>query len=329
MKNTRFKFDYVRDWTQSASEPFFVFANLLEAHAPYHPPRGYRSKFDPGFSEPPLFLFEFLFDQLGDHEDTNVRLDRIDNVQSGDGIGRYLADPSYLNENELEILKRWYCAAIQYLDDEFGRFLDYYESELADDTILVVTADHGEQLGEHGLMAHSHYLYDETLNVPLLLTGPGIEEIPDGMVSLVDLYPTLADLAGIEVPDFTDGRPVFRKGGRDAVFMEHGKRRIREFKQSAHGLHMSNDQLREFAAGRKAVRTDSHKFVVDSLGNSTLYDVTGDIETEMSDESLENELEARLFGTLPEEYGIWPEGDPENYNLDDEVIGSLEDLGYV
>jgi arylsulfatase A-like enzyme len=178
-------------------------------------------------------------------------------------------------------------------------------------------------------MAHSHYLYDETLNVPLLLTGPGIEEIPDGMVSLVDLYPTLADLAGIEVPDFTDGRPVFRKGGRDAVFMEHGKRRIREFKQSAHGLHMSNDQLREFAAGRKAVRTDSHKFVVDSLGNSTLYDVTGDIETEMSDESLENELEARLFGTLPEEYGIWPEGDPENYNLDDEVIGSLEDLGYV
>ncbi|WP_312907607.1 sulfatase [Natronosalvus caseinilyticus] len=329
IKNTRFKFDYLKDWISSTSEPFFAFANILEAHAPYHPPRGYRSEFDPAFSEPPLFLLEFLFNQLGDHENPNVRLDRVDHVQTGDGIGRYLADSSYLNEDELEALKRWYRASIKYLDDEFGRFLDYYQSNLADDTLLVVTADHGEQLGEHGLMAHSHYLFDETLQVPLLMTGPGVNEAPEGLASLVDLFPTLSSLADIEVPDFTDGVPLFDKDSRNAVFMEHGKRRVREFRESAHGRYMDDEQLRQFAAGRKAVRTETHKLVVDSLGNSTLYNVSGDIETEVSEATIESELRDKLFEVLPEEYGVWPEGDPENYSLDDEVIGSLEDLGYV
>jgi len=329
IKNTRFKFDYLRDWTSSTSEPFFAFANILEAHAPYHPPRGYRSEFDPEYREPPLFLLEYAFDSLGSHENSNVRLDRIDNVQSGEGIGRYLADPSYLNEDEIEVLKRWYAASIQYLDDEFGRFIEYYKSELADDTILVVTADHGEQLGEHGLMAHSHYLYDETLHVPLLITGPRIPDTPDGMVSLVDLYPTLSSLSGINVPEFTDGISIFDENGRNKVFMEHGKRRIREFEESAHGQHLSNEQLRQFAAGRKAVRTETHKLVVDSIGNSTLFDVTGEIETEVDDPDVQADLMEVLFDTLPEEYGIWPEGDPENYDLNDEVINSLEDLGYV
>ncbi|NLV06467.1 sulfatase-like hydrolase/transferase [Haloarcula rubripromontorii] len=329
IKNTKFKFDYIKDWVRSNNEPFFVFANLLEAHAPYHPPRGYRRAFDPEFSEPSIFLAEYFLDHVGHHSDPDVRLDRIDHVQTGDGIGKYLADPSYLNEAELEVLSRWYSASIKYLDDMFGQFLEFYKSELADDTILVVTADHGEQLGEHGLIAHSHYLYDETLQVPLLMTGPDIDEAPDGLASLVDLYPTLANQAGIEVPEFTDGRKLFQHGGRDHVFFEHGERRIREFRESAHGKYLSDDQLSRFAAGRKAIRTDSYKLVIDSQNNTSLYDVTGSIETEIQAQGVEEDLAGQIEDTLSGEFGRWPEGDPESYSLDEEVIGSLEDLGYV
>jgi arylsulfatase A-like enzyme len=329
IKNTRFKFDYIREWIESTPRPFFVFANFLEAHAPYHPPAGYRSEFDPQFRESPSFLLEYLFDHHGWHQNQNIRLDRLAHVQTGDGIGRFLADPSYLNRDEMAVLRKWYAASIKYLDDMFGEFLEYYRRELADDTILVVTADHGEQFGEHGLIAHSHYLFDETLRVPLLLTGPGVEELTDEMVSLVDLYPSLSDLAGIEIPDFTDGRSFLEHGGRERVFMEHGQRNVREFREAAHGKFLSDDQLRRFAAGRKAVRTGTHKLVVDSRGESVLYDVTGKTETETTDSELERELQVAISETLSDEYGEWPEGDPETYRLDAQVISSLEDLGYI
>lgn len=329
LKNTKFKFEYIKKWIEAASEPFFVFANLLEAHAPYHPPRGYRSKFDPEFTEPWWFVTEYFLDNVGRHSNPNVRLDRIAHVQTGDGIGRYLADPTYLNEDELDVLRKWYAASIKYLDDVFGKFLEFYREELADDTILVITADHGEQFGEHGLLAHSHYLFDETLHVPLLVTGPGIDSPPEGLVSLIDLYPTLPSLAGIDVPDFTEGRSLFDEGGRPFVFMEHGERRVRDFRESAHGRYMTDEQLREFSAGRKAVRTDSHKLVIDSLDESTLYDVTGEVEQEVTNSSVEGELTGKIERTLPQDFGIWPEGYPETFGLNEDVIDSLKDLGYI
>jgi arylsulfatase A-like enzyme len=329
IKNTQFKFNHIQEWIEDNREPFFVFANLLEAHAPYHPPLRYRSRFDPEFTEPPLFLFEYLLNHLGSHTNPNVRLERLKHVEDADGIGKYLSDPSYLNEDELEALTKWYAASVKYLDDAFGRFLEYYKTELADDTILVVTADHGEQLGEHGLIGHSHHLYDETLQVPLLMTGPGVEEAPDGMASLVDLFPTLSDLAEIGVPDFTDGIPLFTEEEREYVFMEHGERRVREFQESPHARYLSDTQLKQFAVGRKAVRTSDYKLVVNSRSDTTLYDVTGHIEKEVQNESVTSELKGLLSENLSEDFGRWPEGDPENYSLDEDVISSLKDLGYV
>ena len=124
------------------------------------------------------------------------------NMEWSEGIGRYLADPSYLNDREIGLLRDWYTASVQYLDDELERFLEFYREELIDDTVLVLTADHGEQLGEHGLWAHSYYLYDETLKIPLIMVGP---EVPSGaqrsdLASHVDLFGTLCDICGVETP---------------------------------------------------------------------------------------------------------------------------------
>ena len=330
-KNTRFKFDHLRQEIKANDGPVFGFANLLEAHAPYYPPHGYRSRFDPEFTEPPMFVIEHLLNRRGSHANPNVRLDRVNLVQKAEGLGRFIGDPSYLNEDELDVMRRWYAASIKYLDEEFGRFLRFYEQTMADDTYLVVTADHGEQFGEHGLLGHSHYLFDETVHVPLLIRGP---ELPEGetvenLTSLVDIYDTVSNLANIERPTFTDGQCMFDDEPRDMVFMEHGQRDIAEFRDTPHARYSSEEGVAQLAAGRKAVRTADHKLVMDSNGTETLYDVHTISETEVTDDDVKRSLREKLTATLSDDYGVWPEGDPSEYNLNEDVVDNLKDLGYI
>jgi arylsulfatase A-like enzyme/Tfp pilus assembly protein PilF len=105
------------------------------------------------------------------------------------------------------------------VDAQVGRLLDFLASSGRDrDTVVVVAADHGEALGEHGERAHGLLLYESTLRVPLLLREPGA--LPAGRVvnepvGLVDLAPTVLDLLALPVPAGLDGRnlaPALRAG---------------------------------------------------------------------------------------------------------------------
>jgi arylsulfatase A-like enzyme len=102
-----------------------------------------------------------------------------------------------------------YAGEVLYTDHEIGRFLGgLAERGLADDTIVIVTADHGEAFGEHGALGHGLYLTDEVLRIPLIVRAPG--EVPDGLrisapVSLVDVTPTVLGLVGIPVPEGLQG----------------------------------------------------------------------------------------------------------------------------
>ena len=96
-----------------------------------------------------------------------------------------------------------YQAEIAWADAEVGRLLDRIAAlGRTDSTVVAVTADHGEAFGEHGEETHAILLYDGTLRIPLVLAGPGVEPaagraVPGEPVSLVDLAPTLAELAGL------------------------------------------------------------------------------------------------------------------------------------
>ncbi len=100
-----------------------------------------------------------------------------------------------------------YDALLAYVDDQLSQlFASIEESETERDTQWVITADHGEGLGNHGLMGHGRYLYEEQLRVPLILypgdpATPGTRVAP--MVRTVDLYPTLVELAGLEAPELS------------------------------------------------------------------------------------------------------------------------------
>jgi arylsulfatase A-like enzyme len=117
-----------------------------------------------------------------------------------------------------EELVRWkyqrhmqdYLACVQGVDDNVGKVLDYLdEAGLAEDTIVIYSADNGWYLGDLGLY-DKRFMYEPGLRVPLMARGPGIKAgaVPEQLVANIDLAPTFLDLAGLSIPDFMQGRSL-------------------------------------------------------------------------------------------------------------------------
>jgi arylsulfatase A-like enzyme/Flp pilus assembly protein TadD len=103
-----------------------------------------------------------------------------------------------------------YDGEVAYTDAMLGRLLDRLgQAGLLDRTVIAVTADHGESLGDHGERTHGLFAYDATLAVPLIVAGPGVRAgLIEAPVAHVDVLPTLAGLAGVAVPPALDGQSL-------------------------------------------------------------------------------------------------------------------------
>jgi arylsulfatase A-like enzyme len=103
-----------------------------------------------------------------------------------------------------------YDQEILYTDYYVGRLLDAFaKMPAAARTVIVVTGDHGEAFGEHGLHAHGKELWEEIIRVPLVVAGPGIAvKRIARRTSLIDLFPTILDLFGVPIPAGTHGRSL-------------------------------------------------------------------------------------------------------------------------
>ncbi len=100
-----------------------------------------------------------------------------------------------------------YDGEVAATDAQIGRLLEYLESsDRLDQTIVVVVGDHGESLGEHHEQQHGFFVYDASVHIPLIVAGPGVpaRAVPD-QVRIVDVMPTILDLAGAEVPAAVQG----------------------------------------------------------------------------------------------------------------------------
>lgn len=156
---------------QSAGRPFFAFLNYFDPHDPYLPPEPYRSK----FSKQP---------------------------KPGGAINFYLMryNPK-LTPELLQSETDAYDGTLAYCDHHLGELLaELARRNLQQNTIVIVTSDHGESLGEHGLIVHRNALYREVLHVPLVIRWPG--RIPAGrrisqVVTHAALPATLMDLLGL------------------------------------------------------------------------------------------------------------------------------------
>ncbi len=124
--------------------------------------------------------------------------------------------------NREEILRRHragYCGEVKCIDDNVGRILDgLAEQDILDDTVVVFTTDHGDYIGEHGLLGKNQ-LYETAYRIPMLIRWP--KRIPagvviDNIVSTVDFQPTILNLMGV--------KPCGREQGRDASHMLQGRK---------------------------------------------------------------------------------------------------------
>ena len=182
------------DEAASDSRPFFAFANLIEAHSPYLPPLPYNP--------------------LGPVGRARAAAEARRHLTLGE-IWRACAGGFDVPEGALERMRALYAASIRLLDDWLARLLaDLDERGILDETIVLVTADHGENLGEGGLMGHAYSLDQRLTRLPLVAAGP--LERPEGVVSLASLPALLAEAAGLESHPY--GRAVGEPGVAVAQF---------------------------------------------------------------------------------------------------------------
>ena len=107
-----------------------------------------------------------------------------------------------------------YYASVAFMDAQVGRILRALdELGLTDNTIVVFTADHGYHLGEHEFWQKMS-LHEESTRIPLIVAAPGVKPaVAGGLAQQIDIYPTLAEMAGLEVPEHVQGKsllPVLR-----------------------------------------------------------------------------------------------------------------------
>lgn len=161
-----------------AEQPFFLFVNYLEAHLPYAPPAEGLA----AIGVPPEQLLRDAF-----------------SIQEAEEI---MTGARYASAEELALAKTLYNAELAYQDQKLGALFDALRSrDLLDNTLVIVTADHGEMLGHDGMMGHEFSLSDDVLRVPLMLRLPGHFEGGGSVstpVSHLDIVPTVLDIVGVK-----------------------------------------------------------------------------------------------------------------------------------
>ena len=166
--------------------PFFLAVGFLRPHVPWHAPPSW-----------------FEMHPLDELELPPYRKDDFDDVPA---IGHQVASVPQMPTTEWVIengywpaIVQSYLASVSFVDAQVGRVLDALEaSPYADKTIVVLFSDHGYHIGEKGRFA-KHSLWEEATRVPLIFSGPGVpgsQSVPRA-VELLDIYPTLVDLAGL------------------------------------------------------------------------------------------------------------------------------------
>lgn len=120
--------------------------------------------------------------------------------------------------------RRLYRESVAYLDRHLGYLFDFLkEKDLYDQSVFIVVGDHGEGLGEHKhYFGHIHYLNEIYVHVPLILAGKKLKQrgIRNQVVSLMDIAPTILDMADIDIPGFMQGRSLLKPGSSPRLILE-------------------------------------------------------------------------------------------------------------
>jgi len=271
---------------RAGEAPFFAFLNYMDAHFPYIPPQP----------------FDRLFPGKDAHETQAdlVVLERRTLVH-GDPVS-----PLYRRHSISQ-----YDGGIAFADAQIGRLVGWLKREnLYDNTLLVVTADHGESFGERGLFEHGNSLYNNLLHVGLIVKYPhsahtGKVETP---VSLIDILPTVLNVAGVAVPGELQGRDLLSAGSGDPrkLFSESFPCPV------SHGPECPDGCL------MRTVVSWPDKYIFSSNGKSEVYQLQQDPKESLNlfgsmshaSQALATELDAWMK-SMPPNHAVMPHDVPQ------------------
>ena len=273
--------DYIR---RHRHEPFYAIAGFFSPHGPVNPPQRFVDMYDPT-RLPPTHM----------------------NPQERERMG--------LSGTDWQRVKAYYYALITHIDDQVGRILAALdELGLRENTLVIFTADHGDHMGDHGMVGKGTP-YDTCNRIPLVVSYPG--HVPEGLiydqtVEGIDLAPTLLDYCGVQTPPVMQGRslkPLFDGSGyveRPSAFME-----VR--------VPVGHDEVKQ-RPGRywKGLRTQRFEYTVYQEGKELLFNLEEDPHelTNVAEDAayrdslndMRHEMVSRWFNTesqYPKQTGVY------------------------
>jgi arylsulfatase A-like enzyme len=271
----------------ASGRPVFAFFHTYEVHSPYRPPEGY-------------------VDLFGEFTST---------IQpTWPSLRRINQGKQRLDQADLDFLVSQYDGEIRYVDDCLRElFRRLTEIGFLDNAVVLVTADHGEEFGDHGGLLHRDTLFEELVRVPFILWGHGVPAgvVDPALVSAIDIAPTLLAATGNEVPPAMEGRNVLAPDttpwADQRVFAQYGTRNY-------------------------SVRTPRFKLIRNQRGHLRLFDLTDDPRERRNLASARPELAADLDDELEQ----WRLGRPAlgdavstTTELDPATEDRLRALGYL
>lgn len=244
-----------QSWIAVQKKPWLVVSHYLEAHLEYRPPRKQ--------------LLQFV-----------RHLGIAQQLLAANQIGvmlRHIAGIQPLSPVELETWSDLYDAELNYQDTCLGDLLAWLrQTGQLDNTVVIVTADHGENLGEHGLLNHQYCLYDTLLHVPLVIRYPAM--FPAGQriktpVTLLDVFATILAVSGGDMTVNKHGISLANEAelaDRLYTLAEYGMPRPPDESFLAN-FGIPRDKLLPLEKSLTAIRSQTHKLITDSNGSMELY----------------------------------------------------------
>jgi arylsulfatase A-like enzyme len=242
--------------------PFFAFLNIYDAHDPYLPPADFDRRF-------------------GVKPESAADLERLSRW--------FILDKKSVTARDRQAICDAYDDCLAYVDLQLGRFVDGLDrAGLLANTLIIVTADHGEHLGEHELYGHASSLYDMEIHVPLLVLLPGGAQVGRSIaapVSVRDLAATVADVTGLGGSPFP-GRSLARHWApRESSDLEPEP----SLSEVDGPVNNTPNQGRSpvFSGPLHAIAAGNEVYIRDGAGNEELFDVDSD------------PMQSRNLATLP------------------------------
>lgn len=295
---------------------FFMFLDY-SVHWPYDPPKPFFSRFLEGISS---------------KEVNSIKRDHYDLIASG------------FSSRQIEVLKSLYDGMISYVDSCLKELIDHIKSlDIFDNTLLIITSDHGDNIGEHGLLSHSFVLYEPLIKVPLIIKFPDVFQRGkrySGLAQTIDIPPTLIsyldlDLANIlmEMQGINLLKVIEGEEEREFTISERSDWSPDIYPNKMNYLNTKYPKYdwEKHAHEIVALRTKEYKYIWSSEGRHELYNLKNDPQENYNLISIINEKASELQIKLNRWKSSFIPADPyiAKQDLNKSLKKRLRALGYI